>query len=72
MTIIDPNWSNVTATTGLTATSIAPRNTWTTLTPVADGNLDVDFTVKVRSQYAAFQVRSDMPVKITSTPIRNP
>lgn len=69
----DPGWTTVTATTvGPANTHAAPRNPWAILTPLASGNMDVDFVLDVRTQYPTFKVRSDQPVKITSTPMGAP
>lgn len=69
---IDPGWTKVAATSGFGRTSVTPRDLWTVLVPVADGNMDVDFVITVSSQYPTFSVRSDDPVLITSTPMRTP
>lgn len=69
----DPNWTAVTATTaGPANTHAAPRNPWAILTPLANGAMDVDFVLDVRTQFPAFKVRSNQPVRITSTPMRVP
>lgn len=71
--VYDPNWTTIPGpTTGPTHTSVTPRNPWTVLTPVAVGTLDVDFVLKVRANFPAFTVRSDQPVRITSTPMVTP
>lgn len=69
----DPGWAKVTATTaGPANTHAAPKNPWALLTPVADGHMDVDFVLDVRTQFPTFKVRSSQPVRITSTPMRQP
>lgn len=70
--IYDPSWSKVSGGDTLGRTNIAPRNPWAVLTPEPTGSMDINFVLDIRSQYPTFKVRSDMPVKITSTPMRNP
>ena len=69
----DPGWAKVTTTVaGPVNIHAAPRNPWAVLVPLSVNGQDVDFTLDVRSQYPGWKVRSDQPVRITSTPMRTP
>jgi len=68
----DPGWGKVTTSQpGPVNIHAAPKNPWTTLTPFPVG-ADVDFVIVLRSEYPSWEVRSDEPVEITSTPMVQP
>ena len=74
--VFDPGWSKVTTSvSGFANSHIVPAGglRFVTVSPKVVGS-DVDFTIKVRSQYPTAQVKSSGPniVKVSSTPTENP